>query len=365
MSKTYTVTFTETELNILKKALPLLERIISAEPTSKTSKKSAAPVEKKTKKAPVECPDKAVGKWTVKELKAYIQENGLELPEEGTGKNNSVVRADYLNLVKGHMAGEETSSSKKSKKTSAKVEKKKVPPKAKAPAKKGAASKKPKVLEVVFDDDSGQWVDDEDHVYYKEGDNAYIIGALTKKGDVRALRVAEARKLEGDKIKLWHTHSDGLDRAVNKPTTKKEITSLLKKMEEDSTLDISTLDDEESLGLVSSDDEEDDDEGEEDGEEDEDGDSEKEEDVVEEVDSTIGSTLDDEKVSEEDFKSYVKTQNDLKGKDKANVDKIAESSGLSKSTVATIILEFDSLKLEYPSVQTQTKKVRRKLMKKK
>jgi len=170
----------------------------------------------------IPAPSKAPSKMTVKNLKAFVDKYSIPLPKEGSGSKGTFLKKDYVAAVEKALGGKAKAAPAK------KAAPKKAPAKKPTPKKKESPAQKPKTrcLEVSLDEEQSLYVDDSGNVYDLK--TTSIIGVSDGKGNVRSLKVAEARKLAKLDRPLWHKKEK--KRPINKVATKAEIAKLLKAM---------------------------------------------------------------------------------------------------------------------------------------
>ena len=396
-------------------------------PVAKAKKPVAKKVKDPAAKADDPCVDEFTGtvpplptpllKMKMPELKAFFACNKIPLPSTGSGAKGTFVRKDYVAALE--KAGVDVSAKKpappkaSAKKAAAKKAspKKPAPPKAsakkaaakkaspkkpappKASAKKASAKKaSPKkpappkaaakkvappktatkktappkhpvaeeasVVDVSLDEETGFYADADGNVY--DAETKTFIGRI-QNGKVRALKPKEAVALKEIGYKLWHVSIGKRD--VDDPTTFDEIKSILHigeavavEDEEEGILlgdeetpakegDILEVDDEEDEGDDILDDEED------------------EGDIAKATEKSIGRTVEDPAITEEQFAKYCTAQYSNKV-NMADLPGVAKASGLSTETVQEILMMYNSLAKKYPDVCPRAQKagkVRRKL----
>lgn len=165
----------------------------------------------------IPAPSKALSKMTVKDLKAFVDKYDISLPKEGSGSKGTFLKKDYVAAVKKALGGKAKAAPAK-----------KAPAKKPTPKKKESPAQKPSdhCLVVDFDEEQSLYVDDNGNVYDLK--TRSVIGVSVGKGNVRPLKVSEARNLDKREIALWHKKEK--KRPINKVATKAEIANLLKAM---------------------------------------------------------------------------------------------------------------------------------------
>ena len=373
----------------------LMEKLVSAivPPTEEvkimTVMKPDEPLEPKI----ISAPPKKPSKMTVPKLKAFIEKNKLSLPNEGSGSKGSFLKKDYVAVVINAIG------------TTAPPVKK--PPPKKVPVKKPPA--KECTLIVSYNEEQRLYIDEDGNVH--DIYTASIIGVVDGEGNVRPLKVPEARSLNKKKCAMWHQKEK--KRPLIKVTTKAEIKRLLKKMRGSISKEQSGSDKEENSDILAqtskskspreemlkekpsvspeeqsaSDEKEDFDilahtpesksprkltleelkaeggifeidsdsesrEGSDDGTEEsiEEIEVEDTEDIVGETEKSLRKTLkDDPSISKEDFTKYVEIQY-LAKVDISDIHAVAKATGLHDDTVRDILLGYKVLKEKYPYV---------------
>jgi hypothetical protein len=354
----------------------------------------------------VPTPPKALSKMTVKDLKAFVDKYDIPLPKEGSGSKGTFLKKDYVAAVKKALGGKAKAAPAK-----------KAPAKKPTPKKKESPAQKPEVRCLVVDFDEGQslYVDDNGNVYDLK--TSSVIGVSVGEGNVRPLKVTEARDLDKRDIALWHKKVK--KRNINKVATKAEIAELLKAMRGEQetpkkdtpkkkTLPVKEVEGSEIIELEgseegsgesgseeldivsstppemrhgsggsparelgeeeledeggifefqSSDVSEEEEEGFDDGSEEDEGSEASgtatEEDIAVETEAALGETLENEPEVSEADFTRY-VEAQYSGKvEMANVPAVAKESGLDEQLVGDILLNYKALLAKYPKVQTR------------